>query len=118
MLRMKDTTKLINNLLRALPAIPLLAPKRKSSVASYIASAVGVAIVGGIAAVMYLSPRTRTRTLGIAKDSFGKVKGQLDQLGISDRLGLSHGERSTTPDAYSNGLAPESARTGHASNTY
>lgn len=117
MLRMKDTTKLINNVLRALPLIPLLAPKRKSSVASYIVGAFGVAIVGGIAAVMYLSPRTRTRTLGIAKDSYGKVKGQLEQLGIADRLGLA-GERTTTPDTYANGLSPESARNGQATNTY
>ena len=115
---MKDTTKLINNVLRALPLLPLLAPKRKSYVASYLVGAFGVALVGGVAAVMYFSPRTRMRTLDLAKDSYGKVKGQLGQLGIADRLGLAHGERTTTPEVYSNGLSAESARTGQQTNTY
>jgi hypothetical protein len=117
MLRMKDTNKLIKNVLRALPAIPLLMPKKRASVLPYVLGALGVAIVGGITAVMILSPRTRNRTLGIAKDGYGKVRGQLGQLAIGERLGLSHEERSTTPDAYSNGLGAENtgaSRTGNA----
>ena len=106
MLRMKDTNKLIKNVLRALPAIPYFAPK-KSSAVPYILGALGIAIVGGITAVMILSPRARNRTLGIAKDGYGKVRGQLGQLAIGERLGLSHEERATTPEAYSNGLGGE-----------
>ena len=90
MLQMKDTNKLIKNVLRALPAIPFLAPK-KTSVAPIILGAVGAAVIGGIAAVMVFSPRTRYRALDIAKDGYGKVKGQLGQLNIGERLGV--GER-------------------------
>ena len=95
MLRMKDTNKLLKNVLRALPAIPYLAPK-KTSVVPFVLGAIGVA------AVMVFSPRTRYRALDIAKDGYGKVLGQMDQLGISEKLGLA-GERNTTP-GYSNGL--------------
>ena len=103
MLRMKDTNKLLKNVLRALPAIPYFAPK-KTSVVPFVLGAIGVAAIGGIAAVMIFSPRTRYRALDIAKDGYGKVLGQMNQLGISEKLGISAGERGTTPDGYSNGL--------------
>ena len=106
MLRMKDTNKLIKNVLRALPAIPYFAPKKTSSVLPFVLGAVGVAVVGGIAAVMVFSPRTRYRALDIAKDGYGKARAQLDQYGISEKLGLSDGAaaRATSPGGYSNGL--------------
>ena len=107
MLRMKDTTKLLNNVLRALPAIPFIAPK-KTSVVPFVLGAIGVAAIGGIAAVMVFSPRTRYRALDIAKDGYGKVRGQMDQFGISEKLGLAAGERATNPGGYSNGLVHES----------
>lgn len=108
MLRMKDTNKLIKNVLRAATAIsiPYFAPKKTSSVLPFILGAVGVAVVGGIAAVMVFSPRTRYRALDIAKDGYGKVKGQMDQYGISEKLGLAKGEGdSPATQEYSNGLA-------------
>ena len=83
MLRMKDTNKLFKNVLRA---IPLFAPK-KTSILPFVLGAIGVALAGGIAAVMVFSPRTRYRALDIAKDGIGKVRGQMDQLGISEKLG-------------------------------
>jgi hypothetical protein len=107
MLRMKDTNKLLKNVLRALPAIPFIAPK-KTSVVPFVLGAIGVAAIGGIAAVMVFSPRTRYRALDIAKDGYGKVRGQMDQLGISEKLGLGAGERSTSPGGYSNGLVADS----------
>jgi len=103
MLRMKDTNKLLKTVLRALPALPFIAPK-KTSVLPFVLGAIGVAAIGGIAAVMIFSPRTRYRALDIAKDGYGKVLGQMDQLGMAGKLGLSSAERSTSPDAYSNGL--------------
>lgn len=115
--RLKDTTKLFNTVLRALPVIPMLWPRKKASVAPYILGAMGIAIAGGITAVMFFSPRTRNRTLGIAKDSYGKVLGQLEQLGIGERLGLSSGDRSATAAAHSNGLAGETDAVSHASPT-
>ena len=65
MIGMKETNKLLNNVLRALPAIsaiPFFAPK-KTSILPYVLGALGVAVAGGIAAVMVLSPRTRYRAL-------------------------------------------------------
>ena len=115
--RLKDTTKLFNTVLRALPVIPMLWPRKKSSVFPYILGAVGVVIAGGITAVMFLSPRTRSRTLSVAKDSYGKVLGQLEQLAIGERLGLSGGGRTTSADSHSNGLAPETTGASHASPT-
>jgi flagellar biosynthesis/type III secretory pathway M-ring protein FliF/YscJ len=111
MLRMKDTNKLLKNVLRALPvittAIPFFAPK-KTSVVPFVLGAIGVAAIGGIAAVMVFSPRTRYRALDIAKDGYGKVLGQMDQLGISEKLGLASGDRNTKDGAtYSNGLVAE-----------
>lgn len=118
MLRMKDTNKLIKNVLRALPAIPLIRRRRRASITPYILGALGIAIAGGITAVMLLSPRTRNRTLGMAKDSYGKVRGQLGHLGIAERLGRSHGERVTTSDAYSNGPGAENAGANQSRSTY
>src|SRR4051794_32697517 len=63
MARIKNTNKLINRIINALPDIPLVAPKRSSSIVSVVLGAVGVAIVGGVAAVMIFSPRTRYRAL-------------------------------------------------------
>lgn len=106
MLAMKDTNKLLKNVLRALPAIsaiPFFAPK-KTSMLPYVLGVFGVAVVGGIAAVMVLSPRTRYRALDIAKDGYGKVRGQLDQLGISEKLGIG-GDASISPQTgHANGL--------------
>ncbi len=113
MIRMKDTNKLIKNVLRALPALPYFAPK-KTSIFPFVLGAIGVAVAGGIAAVMVFSPRTRYRALDIAKDGYGKVKGQMDQLGFSEKLGL--GERHTNPEPYANGLGSENAATNYSGN--
>jgi len=105
MLRMKDTNKLIKNVLRALPALPFFAPK-KTSIAPFVLGAIGAAVIGGIAAVMIFSPRVRYRALDVAKDGYGKVKGQIDQLGLAEKLGMSQeaGERATSPEQR-NGLS-------------
>ncbi|HSO39529.1 MAG TPA: hypothetical protein VLT33_43685 [Labilithrix sp.] len=114
MIGMKETNKLFKNILRALPAIsaiPFLAPK-KTSVLPYVLGAVGVAVVGGIAAVMIFSPRTRYRALDIAKDGYGRVRGQLDELGVGEKLGLQPQPQrtaNTAPQGNANGLANDNA---------
>jgi hypothetical protein len=97
MLRMKDTNKLIKNVLRALPAIPYFAPKKTSSL-PFVLGAIGVAVIGGVAAVMAFSPRTRYRALDVAKDGYGKVRGQLDQL----RTRYSESDQLSPQQGYSN----------------
>lgn len=111
MLRMKDTNKLIKNILRALPVIPLLAPK-KTSIVPYVLGAVGVALVGGVAAVMIFSPRTRYRALDVAKEGYGKVKSQIGQLPFAEKLGLETDGRATTPQQHDAGSLSYSNNTG------
>lgn len=79
MISMKGTQKLFDNILDMLPI-----SRRSSSVSPFVLGAIGVAVVGGIAAVMILSPRTRYRVLGAAKDTYGKVASS----DIGHRLGL------------------------------
>lgn len=109
----KTKRKVIKNVARAvadisLPAIPYLARKKKTSVLPFVLGAIGVAIAGGITAVMIMSPRTRYRALDAAKGGYGKVKGKLDAFHIPEKLGFGNGaaERTTMPETpYSNGLS-------------
>lgn len=110
----KTTNKVIKNVTTAMPkmlpeflgaiSIPFFAKKKKTSVLPYVLGAFGVAIAGGIAAVMIMSPRTRTRALDVAKDGVSKVKGQIDDLGIAEKIGLNGHVK------HANGLSPESTR--------
>ncbi len=76
---------------------------RKSSTAfPLVLGAVGVAIVGGLAAVMIFSPRTRTRALDAGKGMASKLQGQIGQVG--GKIGIGQKEdRVTQP----NGLSSE-----------
>jgi hypothetical protein len=96
----KSINKVIKNLSRSMPELPWGA-RRSTPILSYVLGGIGVAIVGGIAAVMAFSPRTRYRALDIAKDTYGKVEGKISHSPIGDKLGL-HGKQ-----PLSNGLASE-----------
>ena len=74
MLTMKDSKKLLRTAIRLLPEIPYV-NKKQSNVLPFVLGAFGVAVAGGIAALFIFSPKTRTRALGIAKDTYGKVSG-------------------------------------------
>ena len=64
--------RVIKNLIGVLPAIPYLTRRRRTPVAAYTLGSIGLAL-SGIAALMYLSPRTRSRALGAARGTYGKV---------------------------------------------
>ena len=114
MLRMKDTNKLIKNILRALPFIPLLAPK-KTSIAPYVLGGIAVALVGGVAAVMIFSPRTRYRALDAAKEGYGKVKSQIGQLPFAAQLGIESDDgRTPSPQQH---YAGETGSPSYSNNT-
>jgi hypothetical protein len=116
MLTMKDTNKLFRNVLRALPEVRQLTRRKRTPILPFVLGAIGVAVAGGIAAVMVFSPRTRYRALDIAKDGYGKVRGQLDGLGLSEKLGIATDRNTTpTPQPYSNGLVNDQA--GYSSST-
>lgn len=91
MLTMKDTRKLLRTAIRMIPEIPYVNEKRPS-VLPFVLGAVGVAVAGGIVALFVFSPKTRTRALGIAKDTYGKVQDQIAETPIGERLGVHKGE--------------------------
>ncbi|MDB4943920.1 MAG: hypothetical protein JWP97_3454 [Labilithrix sp.] len=108
MISVKDTNKLLKNVLRAIPAVTAISSfpfvaKKRTPVLPFVLGGIAVAALGGVAALMVFSPRTRYRALDIAKDGYGKVRGQLDEMGISEKLGLE--EQSGTQ--YSNGVGKD-----------
>jgi hypothetical protein len=104
MISKKSFNTFLKGVITALPVIPFIKPKKSSSVLSYVLGGVGLSIVGGIAALMYFSPRTRTRALDVAKDAYGKVNDKFSQL----KSGESH-MGATRP----NGLVSEHSGSGY-----
>src|SRR5262249_11266584 len=50
--------RVLEGVIAALPAIPyIMKPRRRTSLATYVLGGVGLALAGGIAAVMFFSPR-------------------------------------------------------------
>ncbi|HVH40977.1 MAG TPA: hypothetical protein VM925_01500 [Labilithrix sp.] len=106
---MKITKNKVNGVLKsvvaALPAIPyIMKSRQRTSITAYVLGGVGFAIAGGLAALMFFSPRTRTRALSVAKDTYGKVNDKISHLrsthvdgGLPMSNGLvDRGEYSTT----------------------
>lgn len=73
MISNKTFNKILANVVAAMPPIPYVRRRRRSMVMPLVLGGIGVAIAGGIAAVMLLSPRTRYRALDVAKNTYGKI---------------------------------------------
>lgn len=80
MISKKSVNKMWKGMIAALPVIPFLKPKKSSKVLSYVIGGIGLSVIGGIAALMFLSPRTRHRALDVAKDTYGKVNERIGHL--------------------------------------
>jgi hypothetical protein len=65
---------------------------------------------------MVLSPRTRYRALDIARDSYDKVRGQIDQSGLAKKA-LGRDDRNTVPQPASNGRVSNDGNPTYASGT-
>ena len=81
----KITTKKINRVLEgvvaAMPVIPyIMGARRRTPVTAYVLGGIGFAVAGGIAALMFFSPRTRYKALNVAKDTYGKVNDKISHL--------------------------------------
>lgn len=77
----KNVNRVLKSMVAAMPAIPyIMRSRRRTPVMAYVVGGVGLAIVGGVAAVMFLSPRTRTKALTAAKDTYGKVNDKISHL--------------------------------------
>ncbi|HVJ88367.1 MAG TPA: hypothetical protein VM580_01100 [Labilithrix sp.] len=82
---MFSTTKKVNRIFRGvikgLPVMSYITRSRhRNAVSAYMIGGIGLAIAGGIAALMLLSPRTRHRALSAAKDTYGKVSNKVGHL--------------------------------------
>jgi hypothetical protein len=88
----KHVNRFLTGVLASMPAIPyIMKPRRRTPIASYILGGVGIALLGGLAAVMFFSPRTRSRALVAAKDTYGKVNEKISHRRINDAAPMSNG---------------------------
>jgi hypothetical protein len=72
-------------LIGAVPAIPyVMRPRRRTPVAAWVLGGVGIAIAGGLVAVMLLSPRTRSRTLNAARTAYGRMNERIGRRAQGD----------------------------------
>jgi hypothetical protein len=81
MISKKRINKVVKGVVAAMPAIPYIMKSRRStSIASYVVAGIGFAVAGGLCALMFLSPRTRSRALNAAKGTYGKVSDKIGHL--------------------------------------
>jgi hypothetical protein len=81
MITKKRINHVLEGVIAAMPAIPyIMKSRRRTPIATYVLAGVGLALVGGIVALMFTSPRTRSRALGAAKDTYGKVNDKISHL--------------------------------------
>jgi hypothetical protein len=78
MITKKKINRNVNRMLKALvagmPAIPyVMRSRRRTPIAAYVLGGLGIAVASGLAALMMFSPRTRSRALHAAKDTYDKV---------------------------------------------
>lgn len=97
----KKISQVLKGIAAAMPALPyIMKSRQRTSMAAYVLGGLGIAVVGGIAALMLFSPRARTKALGAAKHTYGKVNDKLRHVRSSDR----------DDDPMSNGLVDRSER--------
>lgn len=80
MLSKKTVNQFLKGMIAAAPAIPFVMSKRKTPIAAYVLGGLGIAVAGGIAALMFFSPKTRTKALMAAKNTYGKVDSKISHL--------------------------------------
>jgi hypothetical protein len=86
MISKKSVNKMWKGVIAALPVIPFIKPKKSVGVLTYVLGGIGLSLVGGIAALMYFSPRTRYRAMDAAKDAYGKMNAKLGHLKGGERV--------------------------------
>ena len=80
MISNKSFNKFVKGMIAAMPAIPYVTKRRSSMMLPFVLGGIGVALAGGVAAVMFFSPRTRYRALDVAKHTYGKINTQISHL--------------------------------------
>lgn len=102
MISSKNINKFLKGAIAAMPAIPYITKRRSSTVLPFVLGGLGVALMGGMAAVMFLSPRTRYRAIDMAKNTYGKINTQIGQL---SNLRAKGSDDHSASNGLSNGLA-------------
>lgn len=80
MLSKKTVNQFLKGMIAAAPAIPFVMSKRKTPIAAYVLGGVGIALAGGIAALLVFSPKTRTKALSAAKNTYSKAEDKISHL--------------------------------------
>lgn len=77
----KNINRVLAGMIAAMPAIPyIMKSRRRPSVTAYVLGGLGLAVAGGLVALMFFSPRTRSRALNAAKDTYGNVNEKISHL--------------------------------------
>ena len=105
MISQKTLRNFVQGAIAMMPVIPYITKRRSSNVLAYVLGGVGVAIVGGLAGIMFLSPRTRYRALDMAKQTYGKVNDKIGQF--KNHGSTLHAQRPA------NGLVSDQGSTGY-----
>jgi ABC-type methionine transport system permease subunit len=73
MMTKKNLNSVLKGIIAAMPAIPFIMQPKKTPITAYVIGGVSFAIAGGLAALFFFSPKTRTKALTAAKDGYTKV---------------------------------------------
>jgi hypothetical protein len=80
MMTKKNLNSVLKGVIAAMPAIPYIMRPKKTPIAAYIIGGVSFAVAGGLAALFFFSPKTRTKALTAAKDGYSKVSDKISHL--------------------------------------
>ena len=88
MITKKNINRVLKGVVAAMPAIPyIMKSRQRTSVTAYVLGGIGFAVAGGVAALMFFSPRTRNKALNVAKDTYGKVNDKISHLKSTNKDG-------------------------------
>ena len=112
----KTLDTFVKGAIAALPAIPYIPyfTKKKSMLGTYVLGGIGVALAGGIAAVMFMSPRTRYRALDVAKSTYGKMSSQISEQISAMKSHLPSDGSMSTSNGLSNGVSNGMSGSGYS----
>ena len=89
MITKKNIHRVLKGVAAAMPAIPyIMKSRQRTSLTAYVLGGIGFAVAGGVAALMFFSPRTRSKALNGAKDTYGKVNDKIGHLRSTNKDGM------------------------------
>ena len=80
MMTKKNLNSVLKGVIAAMPAIPYIMKPKKTPIAAYVIGGVSFAVAGGLAALFFFSPKTRTKALAAAKEGYAKASDTISHL--------------------------------------